>query len=165
MFNSIIAAFKEKEVKKEEEEKGLQVHFDSSSCVDIRIDRVCLLSRFSQQQTFAFVHTLSSLCIRLFLLCHSLQFLMKELTFIHSIIDRSSIVLVQIPLKTARFSSFSGLLPAAEFICLAAAAAPHIFNPPSVITGREGLLNCKFKNHVKFSRKKICSQLQMTAQI
>ena len=82
-----------------------------------------------------------------------------------SIIDRSSIVLVQIPLKTARFSSFSGLLPAAEFICLAAAAAPHIFNPPSVITGREGLLNCKFKNHVKFTRKNICSQLHMTAQI
>ena len=32
---------------------------------------------------------------------------MEELTFIHSIIDRSPIVLVQIPLKTARFRSFS----------------------------------------------------------
>jgi len=61
MIQLAVGAFKEKEVKKEEEEKGLQVHFDSSSCVDTRIDRVCLLSRFSQQQTFAFVHTLSSL--------------------------------------------------------------------------------------------------------
>ena len=62
-----------------------------------------------------------------FYFCHILQFLMKELTFIHSIIDRSSIVLVQIPLKTARFRSFcpAALLPA-EFICLLSAASPPL---------------------------------------
>ena len=163
-----LAAFKEKEVKKEEEEKGLQIHFDSSR-VDTRksrIGRICHLSRlasFSHQQTFAFVHTLSSLCIHL---CHNLQFLMKELTFIHSISDRSSIVLVQIPLKTARFTSFSSSFASSRvYLSCCCCCAPHIFNSPSVITGREGLLNCKFRNQIKFTRKNICSELQMTAQI
>ena len=101
------------------------------------------------------------------LLWHNLQFLMKELTFIHSISDRSSIVLVQIPLKTARFTSFSSSFASSRVYlsCCCCCCAPHIFNSPSVITGREGLLNCKFRNQIKFTRKNICSELQMTAQI
>ena len=73
---------------------------------------------------------------------HNPQFLMKGLTFIHSIIDRSSIVLVQIPLKTARFSSF---FPDLSFICLA--AQPLICSTPPQDHRLRSLLNCKSESN------------------
>ena len=120
MCNSIswTAALKEKEVEKEEkeEETGLQVHFDNS-CVDTATGRIKAELSFIASLRLWLLSIPSSHYNAVFY--HILHFLIKELIFIHSVIDRSSIVFVQIPLKTARFRSFSSF--PAEFICLPAA--------------------------------------------
>ena len=56
---------------------------------------------------------------------------MKDLTIIHSFVDRSSIVLVRIPLKTARLSSlFSALLPIWVYLSCSSEPLPLICSTP-----------------------------------
>ena len=56
---------------------------------------------------------------------------MNDLTIIHSFVDRSSIVLVRIPLKTARLSSlFSALLPIWVYLSCSSEPLPFICSTP-----------------------------------
>ena len=80
---------------------------------------------------------------------------MKDLTIIHSFVDRSSIVLVRIPLKTARLSSlFSALLPIWVYLSCSSEPLPLIYVQPPVNDHRLGLgrhLNCNIGLQLRFS--------------
>ena len=153
----LVVAFKEKEAKKEEE---LQVHFDS--CVDWRLHWQNDLLFYVPGACICPFRSSSLWRPRKQIWWHNPQFLMKGLTFIHSIIDRSSIVLVQIPLKTARFSSF---FPDLSFICLA--AQPLICSTPPSGSQTAKPFKLQIRKQLKLTRKEthflvliVCTQLK-----